>query len=145
MTDRAPFSRPGLGLSAYVGYSFFRAIIGVFSAGAVFYEAHTKFLKYYEREWMGVQIRGPNDCMGVDRIANGDLFSGQTFCNQPENFVPWIVIYQNHWQAAVVFYGAIVAVMLAVAGLWWLLQSRRRAATPTVQEPQGSTANDGMI
>jgi hypothetical protein len=105
-------------------------VVRLFSAGAVLYGAHTLFLRYYAREWGGIQFAGVNGCQGEDMIANGDLIEGQTFCNKPENFVPWIEIYRRHWQAAPLYYGAALAVILILGLILTWLQRRMAPANP---------------
>jgi hypothetical protein len=117
------------------GLSVGRGVIGLFGAGAVLFEAHKLFLRYYQREWQGIQFTGVNGCQGEEALANGDLFQGQTYCNQPENFVPWVQLYQRHWQAAAVYYGIILTVLLTVGfTLSWI---QHRIAS---QDPFGAPA-----
>jgi len=107
-----------------------QAIIGLCGAGSVIYGAHTLFLRYYANEWRGVQISGVNGCAGEEGVANGDLFSGVTLCNKPENFVPWIEVYRHHWQVAASYYGAAAIAILLIGFLWSLTQRRRASVTP---------------
>ena len=115
---------------AQMGLGLFQGVMGLFGAGSVVFAAHKLFLRYYANEWRGVQISGVNGCAGEEMIANGDLFAGETLCNQPENFVPWIEIYRHHWQAALAYYGGAAAVILVVGFVWSWLQRRRGSATP---------------
>ena len=126
-----------------IGLATAQAAIGLFSAGTVLYGAHTLFLRYYEREWQGIQIAGVNGCAGEERVVNGDLFDGQTLCNQPENFVPWIEIYKRHWEIAGLYYG-VGLLAISVIGLVMFLLQRTRALrapfgeTPAVLSPADS-------
>jgi len=123
-------SAAGLGHWAQMGLTLVQGVIGVFGAGSVIYGAHTLFLRYYANEWRGVQLSGVNGCVGEESVANGDLFSGVTLCNKPENFVPWIEVYRHHWQVAAAYYGAAAAAILFIGFLWSLTQRRRASATP---------------
>jgi hypothetical protein len=119
-----------LGRWARAGLAWAQGFIGLVGAGAVLVEAHKLFLQYYGREWRGLQLAGVNDCAGVDRIANGDLFEGQTFCNHVINFVPWTEMYRRHWQVALAYYGAIFAALILVGFLIWLVQRRLGSRMP---------------
>jgi hypothetical protein len=105
-------------------------MIALFGAGAVLFEAHQLFLRYYIREWNGIQVVGVNGCAGKEAVANGDLFQGQTFCHQPENFVPWVEVYRNHLQAAAIYYGVILAALLIIGFTLNWLQHRMAGRTP---------------
>jgi hypothetical protein len=113
-----------------MGLALVQGVMGLFGAGSVIFAAHSLFLRYYANEWAGIQFSGVNGCAGEDMIANGDLIGGQTFCNKPENFVPWIEIYRRHWQAALAYYGAAAAVIVIIGFVWILLQRNRASATP---------------
>lgn len=119
---------PGVVTKARWGLAWTQGILRLVSAGAVLFEAHTLFLRYYAREWQGIQLRGVNDCHLEDSIANGDLFIGQTFCNKPENFVPWIEVYRLHPVAAAVYYGIAALVIIAI-GIAISAAHRRLAGT----------------
>ncbi|MDB5584479.1 MAG: hypothetical protein JWR80_9655 [Bradyrhizobium sp.] len=105
------------------------SLFTLFSSGIV-YEAHTRFLQYYIREWEGVQLVGVNGCNGMERVVNGDLIEGQTLCNQPVNFMPWIEIYRRHWQEAALYYGAILVALCLIGVLVLRWQNRRAARSP---------------
>lgn len=111
-------------------FALIAGVTQLFAAGSLLYGAHTLFLRYYAREWRGIQISGVNGCQGEDMIANGDLFDGKTFCNQPENFVPWFEIYRRHWHAAVLYYGAALLGIVAIGIVLTLLQKRLASTTP---------------
>jgi len=113
-----------------VGLGLAQVVMGLFGAGSLLYAAHNLFLRYYANEWRGVQFSGVNTCAGEEAIANGDLFSGVTLCNKPVNFVPWIVVYRHHWHVAVLYYGAILLVILLIGIAWFLLQRSRATTTP---------------
>jgi hypothetical protein len=100
----------------------------LFGAGAVLYGAHMLFLRYYAREWAGMQFAGVNGCAGEEMIADGDLLEGQTYCNKVINFVPWVELYRRHWQAATLYYGVVLAAIL-LAGLVVLWMQWRLAPT----------------
>lgn len=119
-----------LGRLARYGLGWVQGLIALAGAGSVLFEAHRLFLRYYAKEWGGIQISGVNGCQGEDLIANGDLFSGETFCHEALNFVPWIVVYRNHWQVAAAYYGAILIVLLLVGILVLFLQPRQSATKP---------------
>lgn len=97
-----------------MGLAWVHGVFRLFSAGAVIYEAHHLFLRYYAREWQGVQIAGVNGCNGEDLIANADIFVGQTFCNKPENFVPWVEVYRHHPVAAAIYYGVALTIIVVI-------------------------------
>lgn len=78
----------------------------------------------------GIQFSGVNGCQGEDMIANGDLIGGQTFCNKPENFVPWIEVYRHHPLAAALYYGAAVAAILLIGFIWHVMQRNRATIMP---------------
>ena len=118
-----------------MGLGLMQAAMGLVGAGSVFFVAHNLFLRYYAREWGAIQFSGVNGCAGEETIVNGDLIGGQTLCNQPLNFVPWVVVYQHHWKVAAAFYGAILAVIFLI-GLAWSFRNRPRG-TPA---PFGRTA-----
>lgn len=120
----------GLGAIARFGLSFVQAAMGLFGAGSVIFAAHNLFLRYYANEWVGIQFSGVNGCNGEDMVANGDLIGGQTFCNKPENFVPWIEIYKRHPVEAAAYYGTAAALILLIGFIWSLTQRRRASATP---------------
>lgn len=106
-----------LGMLVRHGLVSVQGMLRLFSAGAVIYEAHQLFLSYYSREWNGMLFSGVNGCQGESMVANGDLFEGQTFCNQPINFFPWLELYRRHWLAALLYYGvaAIVIILIGFA------------------------------
>ena len=106
------------------GLSLVQNLMQLFVAGAVLFEAHRLFLSYYAREWAGIQIAGVNGCVGEEMIANADLFEGQTLCNKPINYVPWVEMYRRHWQTAAVYYGAALALILAAGFILHLLHHR---------------------
>jgi hypothetical protein len=112
------------------GLALAQTIMGLVGASSVIVAAHTLFLRYYAREWSGIQFAGVNDCVGEDMIANGDLLEGKTFCNQPENFVPWFAVYRHHWQVAALYYGAGLMLILLLGLVMALMQSRLAPATP---------------
>ena len=124
----------GLGLATRSALALLQGVMRLFTAGAVIYEAHRLFLRYYAREWAGIQLTGVNNCVGEDTIANGDLFEGKTFCNQPINFVPWLELYRRHWQAACLYYGAALVIIILI-GLALSLAQRRLANS----QPFGGT------
>jgi hypothetical protein len=99
------------------------------------YGAHSLFLRYYAREWEGIQISGVNGCAGMEQVVNGDLFDGQTLCNQPENFVPWIEIYKRHWEVAAAYYGGGLLVILVIGAIMFLLQRTRPSSAPFGETP----------
>lgn len=140
MTQRMGIARLG-----HLALSTVQGIFGLFSAGTVLFEAHRLFLWYYAREWQGVQLSGVNECAGQEAIANGDLFSGTTLCNQPENLVPWVEVYRHHIGVAVAYYGVILAGLFLIAVVWYLFQNRRRIPDPRQQEPHGIAADDPLI
>jgi hypothetical protein len=120
-----------------------QSVTALFSTGAVLYGAHTLFLRYYAREWEGVQIAGVNGCAGAERVVNGDLFEGQTLCNQPENFVPWVEIYRRHWQVAAAYYGTGLAAIFVIGFLLVMMQRRLAprdpfGAAPSALAPENS-------
>ncbi len=117
------------------GLAVIQSFAALFSTGAVLFGAHTLFLRYYAREWEGLQFSGVNGCAGVEHVVNGDLFDGQTLCNRPENFVPWIEIYRRHWDTATAYYGLIFIVILAVGAL--IMRLQRGHASPA---PYGAAA-----
>ncbi len=124
MTEKpGPFSIFRMGLAVVQG------LLGLFGAGSVLIGAHQLFLRYYAAEWAGIQLSGVNGCAGEQMIADGDLFSGQTFCNQPLNFVPWVVLYQRHWQAAAIYYGLILTALI-LTGLLVLRLQRGGSTKP---------------
>jgi hypothetical protein len=112
------------------GLAVVHGFLQLFVAGAVITEAHSLFLRYYAREWQGIQFTGPNGCAGEEMVVNGDLFEAQTLCNQPENFVPWIEVYRNHWQAAAVYYGVGLIVIIIIGYVLLLIQRRLAPAAP---------------
>jgi len=118
-----------------LGLGAVQAIARLFGAGAVLFGAHTLFLRYYANEWGGIQFAGVNGCAGESMVANGDLIEGQTFCNKPENFVPWIEIYRRHWQAAAIYYGLALVVILLI-GLALHAMQKRQAPTAPFGGPQ---------
>lgn len=124
------------------GLSFGRSMIGLFGAGAVLFEAHKLFLRYYQVEWQGIQFTGVNGCAGEEHVANGDLFEGQTYCHQPENFTPWVEVYRHHWQAAAWYYGAILVVLLLVGFTLSWLQHRLASQTPFGGPPRAPSPAD---
>ena len=131
--------------AARYALSFVQGIMGLFAAGTVIYEAHRLFLWYYAREWIGVQISGVNGCAGEDWVANADLFSGKTFCNKPENLVPWIEIYRHHPLAAAAYYGSLIALLVVIATIWALIQRRSDTSDIVKQSPHGSPSDSGTI
>ena len=135
----------GFGYATRFALGFVQSLMGLFAAGTVVYEAHRLFLWYYAREYVGIQISGVNDCAGEDWVANGDLFEGKTFCNKPENFAPWYLIYEHHWLAALVYYGAIAAVLFLIGWLWLRHQRKSAPVDPTGQQPHGNSADDNTI
>ncbi len=58
------------------GLAVVQSLVGLFGAGAVLYQAHTLFLRYYIREWQGIQFAGVHGCAGEEAVVNGDLFEG---------------------------------------------------------------------
>ena len=112
-----------------MGLAWTQGILRLFSAGAVIFEAHNLFLRYYAREWQGIQLAGVNGCQGEDQIANGDLFIGQTFCNKPENFMPWLEVYRHHPVSVALYYGIALVVIVAVG--WVISAGHRRLASTT--------------
>ena len=112
------------------GQAVLQGLMRLVGAGAILFGAHQLFLRYYAREWAAIQFTGPNGCIGEDMIANGDLIGGQTFCNRPENFAPWIEVYKNHPLAAVTYYGAGAILIFLIGIIWHLLQRRRVGETP---------------
>jgi len=112
------------------GHAVVQGLMRLAGAGAILFGAHQLFLRYYAKEWAGIQFTGPNGCAGEDMIANGDLIGGQTFCNKPENFIPWIEVYKNHPLAAACYYGAAAAAILLIGVIWHLLQRRRGVEAP---------------
>lgn len=137
MSDRA-----GPGVILRYGLAAVQAIMGLFGAGSVIFAAHKLFLRYYANEWAGIQFSGVNGCAGEERIANGDLFEGQTFCNKPINFVPWIEVYRRHWQAAALYYGAALVVILLAGLIWHLVHRSRATVTPFGGAPKKPSAAD---
>ena len=129
--------RTGLGQLLQTGHALAGGVMRLFGAGAILFEAHRLFLQYYSKEWIGIQYAGVNGCIGEDMIANGDLIGGQTFCNKPENFFPWVAVYQNHPVAAAAYYGAALALILVIGFVWHSLQRRRPTDAPfgDVQAP----------
>ncbi len=121
---------PGPGRLLHFGLAALQGLAGLFGAGSVIVGAHTLFLRYYAKEWGGIQFSGVNGCVGEDMIANGDLFDGQTFCNKPENFVPWIEVYRHHPRAAALYYSAALVLILVIGFVWHLLQRSRATSTP---------------
>jgi hypothetical protein len=119
-----------VGNMARYGYAVAQGMMGLFAAGAVLAGAHKLFLRYYANEWRGVQISGVNGCVGEDMIANADLIGGKTFCNKPENFVPWVEVYRHHPRAAALYYGVAVTVILIIGLLAVVAQRRIGATTP---------------
>ena len=124
------------------GLSVGRSTIGLFGAGAVLFEAHKLFLRYYQREWQGIQFTGVNGCQGEEAIANGDLYAGQTYCNQPENFAPWVEVYRHHWQAAAAYYGVILSALLLIGFILSWLQHRLASPTPFGRPPTAAAPVD---
>lgn len=135
----------GFGLATRYALSFAQGILGLFAAGTIFYEAHQYFLKYYTNEWIGVQFSGVNGCAGEDLIANGDLIGGKTFCNKPENFVPWIEVYRHHPLAAALYYGTILLILVSIGIIWRLSQRRTEHPDPHAQQPHGANSDDIVI
>ncbi len=134
-----------VGVAARYALGVIQGIMGLFAAGAVIYEAHSLFLWYYAREWQGIQLSGVNGCAGEDMVANGDLFNGKTFCNKPENLVPWVEIYRHHPLVAAAYYGGLLAIVGLIALVWMLAQRRSRPPDPTTQTPHGSTSGHDTI
>ena len=134
-----------MGNAARYALSFAQGIMSLFAAGTVVYEAHRLFLWHYAREMTGIQLSGVNGCAGEDRVANGDLFSGKTFCNQPENLAPWIEIYRHHPLAAVAYYGSLLLLLGLIAAIWIFSQRRRGATDFAKQSPHGSSSDSGTI
>ena len=112
------------------GLAVIHGFVQLFAAGAIIYEAHTLFLRYYIREWQGIQFTGPNGCAGEETVVNGDLFEAETLCNRPENFVPWFEVYQHHWKVAAAYYGIGLIVIMIVGYLLLLVQRRLAPAAP---------------
>ena len=139
-----PQRQPHFGLSTRFALGFVQGIMGLFAGGAVIYEAHSLFLQYYANEWIGIQYSGVNGCAGEETIANGDIIGGKTICNQPENFMPWIEVYRHHPLAAAAYYGAAIAILLAIAFVWRWSQ-KRRTPDPTAQHPHGNSSDEGII
>jgi len=119
-----------IGRLANYGLAWAQGLVGLFGAGAVLFEAHRLFLRYYANEWGAVQLEGPNDCSQVGQIANGDLIGGETFCNQPINFVPWVEVYRHHPVAAAAYYGSVLAAILIAGSLLFFVQRRLATASP---------------
>lgn len=136
---------PGFLQSTHMAMGIVQSVLGLFAAGSLLFGAHKLVLWYYSREWMGVQFAGVNDCMGEDRIANGDLFEGKTFCNQPENLFPWYVIYERHWLAILGYYATIAAGLILIGWLWRLSQRRAAPIDPTRQQPHGRSSEGNTI
>ena len=112
------------------GHTLIQGVLGLAAGGTVLGTAHALFLRIYQREWGEIQFTGPNECAGEERIANGDLFGGETICNKVENiFTPWISVYQHHFKVALIYYGLIFLVVFGV-GLVWTLAQRRPPAKP---------------
>jgi hypothetical protein len=122
--------RTGLASLAQIGLGLVQGVVALFGAGSIIFAAHNLFLRYYANEWAGIQFSGVNGCKGEEVVANGDLLEGQTLCNQPENFMPWIELYRRHWQAALLYYGAAAVLILFIGFLWSLTQRRRASVTP---------------
>jgi hypothetical protein len=106
------------------GFGVARSLLAVFAAGTVFYEMHSLFLTYHAREWLGLQASGVNTCAGESIIANGDLFSGATFCNHFLNYLPWLVLYKNHLDEVIAYYGVGILVIVSIGWLWVSWQHR---------------------
>lgn len=134
-----------MGNAARYALSLVQGIMSLFAAGTVVYEAHRLFLWYYAREMVGIQLSGVNGCAGEDLVANGDLFSGKTFCNRPENLVPWIEIYRHHPLAAAAYYGSLLLILGLIAAIWIFGQRRRGANNFAKQSPHGSSSDAGTI
>lgn len=124
------------------GLAAVQAVMGLFGAGSVIFAAHKLFLRYYANEWAGIQFSGVNGCAGEDMIANGDLIGGQTFCNKPENFVPWIEIYRHHPRAAALYYGAALMVILLAGLIWHWVHRSRATVTPFGGAPKPASPSD---
>lgn len=137
MSDRA-----GPGVVVRYGLAVVQGVMGLFGAGSVIVAAHTLFLRYYAREWGGLQFSGVNGCAGEEAIANGDLFEGQTYCNKPINFVPWVEMYRRHWQAAAVYYGVAAAVIILVGFIWHRLLRNRATTNPFGGAPKSSPPSE---
>ena len=119
-----------LGLFARYGLATVKGVVGLFGAGSVIFAAHTLFLRYYANEWAGLQLMGVNGCAGEDMVANGDLIGGQTFCNKPLNFFPWIELYRHHMLAAALYYGVACVVILVIGFFLNAAQQRLAGRTP---------------
>ena len=124
------------------GLAVIHGIVQLFATGAIIYEAHSLFLQYYSREWQGIQFTGPNGCAREEMVVNGDLFEGQTLCNQPENFVPWIEVYRHHWKVAAAYYGTGLIVILIIGYVLVLVQRRLAPAAPFGDGPPAPSPED---
>ena len=145
MTQPPRHGKVGIGLSTRFAFGLAQGIFGLFTAGALLYELHTFFLKYYQQEWFGIQFNGVNRCSGTGWIANGDLFGGSTFCNDFLNFFPWLVIYMDHPGAAIIYYGVVAALLIGIGLLWKATHKKPPPLDPTVQQPLGTTTDDGTL
>ncbi len=128
----------GVGAWARSGLAVGQSVFGLFGAGAVLFEAHQFFLRYYAQEWGAVQYAGVNGCAHEESIVNGDLLMGQTLCNQPENFVPWVVVYRHHPTVAAIYYGSIITVIVLIGFVLHLIQRRLATTTPFGSAPAPS-------
>ncbi|MBL8554610.1 MAG: hypothetical protein JNL41_10060 [Phenylobacterium sp.] len=122
--------RPGVVARTRMGLAWSQGILRLFSAGTVLYEAHQLFLRYHAREWQGIQLRGVNDCRGEEIVASGDLFVGQTFCNKPINFVPWVEVYRNHLAQAAIYYGVALVLIVLIGVVIGFAFKRLGTTTP---------------
>ena len=135
MSTRNPFTLLRYGLAVV------QSIAALWSAEAVLHRAHNLFLGYYEHEWEGIQLSGVNGCAGTEQVVNGDLFSGETLCNAPVNFVPWIELYRRHWQVAALYYGCALLVILVIGYVLFALQRRLAPRAPFGETVQTSAAD----
>jgi len=135
-------AKPGFRLSTRVGLSLAQGTLRLFGSGAVVFEAHNLFLKYYDVEWRGIQAVGVNDCARQENIANGDLFEGTTICHQPENFFPWFEVYRHHPVTAAAYYCVAAVIIIAVGLVWRAVQQRLVTSTPFGDAPQPADPSD---
>lgn len=116
MTEQV--SKAGMGLSTRYAYAIAQGTFRLFTAGAIVYELHSYFLKFYANEWAFIQFNGPNRCSGIGRIASGTALSEATFCNEFINFFPWLKLYANHPGAVAAYYGTALGIVFLIAWIW---------------------------
>lgn len=112
------------------GLAVAQSVVALFGAGTVLYQAHTLFLRYYQREWAGIQFAGVDGCKGTEQVVDGDLFDGETICNSPTEIFTWTEVYRRHWDTAAIYYGTALAIILVIGLIVMMMQRRTAPHTP---------------